>query len=113
MAEVCEGLSVDAQRMRDNLDATRGVIFAERAMMMLGPKLGRDVAHKVLEEATRKAAIQGRHLAEVLAEMPEVTRHLDRAALSRIEAPEEYLGAAETFRKNLLAFSRQATKKEQ
>jgi 3-carboxy-cis,cis-muconate cycloisomerase len=107
MAEVAGGLSVDPARMRANIDATRGVIFAERAMMLLGAKLGRDVAHKVLEEATRNAITQGRHLAEVLAEMPEVARHLDRAALSRLEAPEEYLGAAEAFRKNLLSYSEQ------
>jgi 3-carboxy-cis,cis-muconate cycloisomerase len=112
MAEVADGLSVDTRRMRANIDATRGVIFAERAMMLLGPKLGRDVAHKVLEEATRKAVTQCRHLAEVLAEMPEVTRHLDKAALSRIEVPEEYLGAAETFRKNLLSSSQGKPKGE-
>jgi len=103
MAEVAEGLSVDGARMRSNLDATRGVIFAERAMMLLGEKLGRDVAHKLLEEATRQSVGQGRHLADVLSEMPDVTRHLDRATLLKLEAPEEYLGSADAFRKRLLA----------
>jgi 3-carboxy-cis,cis-muconate cycloisomerase len=47
MAEVAEGLSVDSVRMRANIDATHGVIFAERAMMLLASRLGRDVAHKL------------------------------------------------------------------
>jgi len=103
MAEVAEGLSVDAQRMRANIDATRGVIFAERAMMLLGENLGRDVAHKLLEEATQRSVAQGKHLADVLAEMPEVASHIDRSALKQIEAPGQYLGSAEEFRKALTA----------
>jgi len=106
MAEVAEGLTVDGQRMRANIDATKGVIFAERAMILLGSKLGRDVAHKVLEEATRTSVTQGRHLAEVLAEMPEITSHIDRVALRQLEMPEQYLGSAEVFRQALLASSR-------
>jgi len=105
MAEVAEGLTVDAQRMRTNIDATKGVIFAERAMILLGAKLGRDVAHNVLEEATRKSAIQGQHLASVLEEMPEITAHIDRATLRQLEVPEQYLGSAEAFRQALLASS--------
>jgi 3-carboxy-cis,cis-muconate cycloisomerase len=103
MAEVAEGLTVDPARMRKNIDDTHGVIFAERAMMLLGPKLGRSAAHKLLEQATRQSAAQGKHLAEVLREMPEVTRHLDAATLHELEIPEKYLGVAGQFRKRLIA----------
>src|SRR3989442_9986028 len=41
-----------------------------------------------------------RSLYEVLGEMPEVSRHLDRETLKRIEAPEEYLGSADAFRRD-------------
>ena len=112
MKEVAQGLSVDPGRMRANLDSTKGVIFAERAMMLLGAKLGRDIAHKVLEEATRKSVAQGRHLAEVLGEMPEVTSRLEPSILQTLEDPEHYLGSAEAFRQALLAASN-APKKNQ
>ncbi len=92
MREVAEGLSVDEARMRANIEATRGVIFAERAMMLLGEKVGRDAAHKLLDRATRQSVTQGRRLHEVLSEMTEVSRHLDAATLRSIEVPEEYLG---------------------
>ena len=103
MAEVAEGLVVDPARMRSNIEATHGVIFAERAMMVLGGKVGRDTAHQVLEKATRKSVEEGRRLAEVLSEMPEVTRHLDAAVLRSLEVPEQYLGAADEFRERLLS----------
>jgi 3-carboxy-cis,cis-muconate cycloisomerase len=59
MREVAEGLTVDPAKMRANIDATSGAIFAERAMMKSGQT-----------------------------ELP--------------DKPEEYLGVAETFRKQLL-----------
>ena len=103
MADVAEGLTVDVDRMRSNIHATRGVIFAERAMMLLGEELGRDTAHILLEEATRRSVLEGRRLHEVLGEMPEVTRHLDGETLKSLEYPEEYLGSADAFRKRLLS----------
>jgi 3-carboxy-cis,cis-muconate cycloisomerase len=107
MAEVAEGLTVDEPRMRVNIEATQGVIFAERAMMLLGEKLGRDIAHKVLEEATRKSREQKRRLSEVLGEMKAVKDHLDPAALRELETPEQYLGVADEFQKRLLASAEQ------
>ncbi len=102
MAEVVEGLEVDKARMRANIDQTLGVVFAERAMMMLGQKVGRDAAFQILEEATRRSAEQGRRLVEVLAEMPEVSSRLHPAMLLDLEVPQRYLGVAETFRKRLI-----------
>jgi 3-carboxy-cis,cis-muconate cycloisomerase len=102
MVEVMEGLTVDPRRMKENLAATRGVVFAERAMMLLGDALGRDVAHRILAEATRRCVEEGIHLSEVLAGMPEVTSHLDPAAIRGLEDPEQYLGNAEVFRRRLL-----------
>lgn len=101
MAEVAEGLTVDANRMRANLDATRGTIYAERATIVLGEKLGRDVAFALVERAVGESASTGKHLVDVLAGMPEVCRALDAAALQNLRSPESYLGMAEVFRRSL------------
>ncbi len=113
MAEVAEGLSVDTEKMRRNIDNTHGLIFAERAMMLLGAKLGRDVAHKILEGAARRSVHENRNLAAVLAEMPEVIAHLSAADLKQLETPEQYLGSAEAFRKALIAEPGRKDDKEQ
>jgi 3-carboxy-cis,cis-muconate cycloisomerase len=101
MAEAAEGLSIDTEKMRANIASTNGLIFAERAMMLLGSKIGRDAAHKILEAATKTSLAYGRSLAAVLADMPEVTKHLAPAELKRLEVSEQYLGSAEAFRKAL------------
>jgi 3-carboxy-cis,cis-muconate cycloisomerase len=105
MAEVAEGLSVDTQKMRLNIENTNGVIFAERAMMLLGAKLGRDVAHKLLEAAVLKSVKEGRNLAAILADIPELTTHLGPAELKQLETPEQYLGSAEAFRQAVISRS--------
>jgi 3-carboxy-cis,cis-muconate cycloisomerase len=118
MTEVAEGLSVNSAKMRANIEATRGTIFAEKAMMALGQKLGRYVAHKLLEEATRKSIAESRRLSEVLADTPEIALHFDAETLRNLEDPEEYLGVADEFRKRLLSvpkpgnFKREASRSE-
>ena len=103
MAEVAEGLKVDVSHMRANIETTRGMVFAERAMMLLAQKIGRERAKKILEDAVRKSTQQGRHLKEVLAAMPDTKKYLDAAALRDLDVPENYLGTAEEFRQRLLA----------
>ncbi len=105
MAEATEGLSIDVDKMRANIDSTSGLIFAERAMMLLGPKLGRDVAHKLLEAATKRSIAEGRTLAAVLADIPDVIAHLAPVELKQLEVPEQYLGSAEAYRQALVAES--------
>ena len=98
IAEVTEGLSIDGARMLENLAATRGTIYAEKAMILLTAKLGREKARQLLEEATRKAVVHHRQLVEVLAEIPEVTKHLNPPALNQLDVAEGYLGSADSFR---------------
>jgi len=98
ITEVVEGLHVDVARMRRNLDATLGTIFAEKAMFLLAPKLGRQAAQSLLEEATWKALAEQKSLGEILGEMPEVRKHLDPHVLKTLDVAEDYLGSAEFFR---------------
>src|SRR5262249_24661993 len=58
IAEIVEGLTVDTDRMQQNIDSTQGTIYAERAMILLAPAIGRDRAHLLLEEAARLAVTQ-------------------------------------------------------
>ena len=102
LAEVAEGLSVDPARMRQNIANTKGLIFAERVMMLLAAQLGRDVAHKLLEDTIQKSIAQNKKLSVLLAELPEVSPCLNRSALDELEIPERYLGSAEEFREALL-----------
>jgi 3-carboxy-cis,cis-muconate cycloisomerase len=87
-------LRVNPERMRANLDITRGLIMAEAVTMALAPKLGRHRAHHLVSAISRRVAATGPALAELLAENEEIARHLDRAAIARLTDPANYTGAA-------------------
>jgi 3-carboxy-cis,cis-muconate cycloisomerase len=88
------GLQVDPARMRKNLDLTGGMIVAEAVMMGLGPYLGRQRAHDLVQEICRAGIASGRPLLDLLAENPEISRHVDRAALAKLTDPANYLGVS-------------------
>ncbi len=102
MAAVLEGLSVDPARMRANLHATRGVVFAERAVTLLTPPLGREAAHAIVTAAVEDARAGGRRFGEALAAVPEAAAALGADGLRDLERPEAYLGESEALRAHLL-----------
>jgi len=104
--EIAEGLEVDATRMRANLEATGGAIMAEAVMIALGRKLGRLEAHHVVEEASRKASAEHRHLEEVLSEDERVTAHLEADEIERLFDLLAYQGVAQEFIDRLIAGSK-------
>jgi 3-carboxy-cis,cis-muconate cycloisomerase len=82
MVELAGGLTVDVDRMRANIERTRGAVFAERAVLILAPDLGREAARRKVEAALQDTG------------MP--------PDLPGLRTPEEYLGSAEEFRRRLL-----------
>ena len=95
--ETVAGLTIDAERMRANLDLTRGLILAEAVTMALGDRMGRMAAHSRVAEASRRAADTARPLRDVLAEDAEVVQALGAEALDRLFDPLRYTGSAGHF----------------
>ena len=89
-----EGLVVDPERMRRNLDITGGLIVAEAVMMALAEHTGRLEAHEIVYGACRKALENGSTLRHELETLPEVTHHLTPARLGELTDPVNYLGSA-------------------
>lgn len=63
--EAIGGLQVDSARMRANIDALGGLVFAEAVSGYLASFIGRPAAHAMLEELSRAGVASGRHLSEV------------------------------------------------
>ena len=87
-------LEVDVERMRSNIDITNGLVMAEAVMMGLGPHIGREYAHDLVYDICRTATRSKRSFLDLLADHPEINRHLDRKQLARLCDPTNYLGEA-------------------
>jgi 3-carboxy-cis,cis-muconate cycloisomerase len=99
---VVGGLSVDGARMRSNIAATHGAVFAERAMMLAGGKLGRQVAHRLVSDAVRESQRTGEGLDAVIRRHSELASAIGPEGLEHLLRPDDYLGSAEAFRRRLL-----------
>jgi 3-carboxy-cis,cis-muconate cycloisomerase len=106
MAVTVPHLVIDTERMRGNLDATQGLIYAEGVVVALAGHLGKPAAHALLESASKQVRESGKHLREVLSQSQAVKEHMNAADLERLFVPENYLGAAEEFTDRVIAASR-------
>jgi 3-carboxy-cis,cis-muconate cycloisomerase len=106
IVEIAEGLDVDAQRMRANLDASGGRIMAEAIAFALAEKLGKQEAHHLVEVAVKRSLEERRHLAAVLNDEERVTAHLAPAEIATLFDPSAYQGVAQAFIDRLIASTR-------
>jgi 3-carboxy-cis,cis-muconate cycloisomerase len=108
MVDVAEGLAIDADRMRDNLELTHGLVFAEAVQMALAPTIGRDAAHTLVARACRRASEAHAHLRDILATDADVVQALGRERLSALFDPHGYLGQSRSFIERALRDERDA-----
>jgi 3-carboxy-cis,cis-muconate cycloisomerase len=87
-------LDVRKERMRENLEITNGLILSEAVMMALAPFLSRLGAKKIVGQACEIALKKNKHLRDILAAMPDVSKHLSKEELDVLFNPKNYLGLA-------------------
>jgi 3-carboxy-cis,cis-muconate cycloisomerase len=90
---IVEGMRVDPERMRANLELDGGLVMAEAQMIQLADTLGREHAHDLVYEAATRARRSGTTLAEALREVA-----TDKGMLELLPEPlvtaDDYLGEA-------------------
>ena len=102
--DVVEGLQVDAERMRVNLDMTGGLVFSQRILLALIDKgVGRQEAYKMVQRSAKKVwgmaskgAIAGPALLDALSKDPEVTKYLSPGDLMELTNTDYYVRYVDT-----------------
>jgi 3-carboxy-cis,cis-muconate cycloisomerase len=103
LTNAVSGLEVDATRMRENLETSRGLIYAEAVVMALAPDFGKSEAHHLVELACEKATVTHTHLREILLAMPAIRAYLSAERLAQLFDPRKYSGASEQMIDAVLA----------
>lgn len=109
--ETVQGMRVEAERMRTNLDGTGGALLAERVASLLAPATGPIEAHELVRRAAIGARGGDRPFIDTLFEDSERRRTLENAGLDRDAArraldPSTYLGSADAFIDRVLSAHR-------
>jgi adenylosuccinate lyase len=82
-AWLVDGLVVDAQRMRRNLDASRGLVFSQRVLLALVESgLARDDAYRLVQRNALRAWDEERDFRALVEADPEIAAHLRSEAIA-------------------------------
>src|SRR5256712_6971057 len=80
--EIFRTLRVFPDRMKSNLEATKGQVMAEAVMMSLvGKGLGRQEAHKIMRDAAQAARARDVHLRDALLADPKISKLLSQTEI--------------------------------
>ena len=82
LAGVMEGLRVYPERMKQNMELTRGLMFSQRVMLALIERgLSRDNAYEIVQRNSMRTWDEDRDFRELIEADPEVTSHLSAQEL--------------------------------
>ena len=96
MNKVFKGLQVNPERMRQNLENSKGLPMAEAVMTKLVEKgMGRGDAHELVRTCSIKTVAEDRQLVSVLLENPKVIKLLKKKELEEVMNPRNYLGVSD------------------
>jgi 3-carboxy-cis,cis-muconate cycloisomerase len=96
-------LEVHTDRMRANLDVTRGLLMAESLSMALARQMGKQEAHHAVQAASERAVKQDQSLEAVVRADEQITSALSDEEISRALDPAGYLGSSDQFVDRALA----------
>jgi len=100
--DVIEGMTVDVERMRQNLDATGGLVYSGSMLLALVEAgMTREDAYAAVQTAAMRTWETGTPFADTLMDVPEVTAVASRDDLARIMDPSRYLTHVDVVFKRL------------
>jgi 3-carboxy-cis,cis-muconate cycloisomerase len=97
LADVVPRLEIDVKRMRENLELTKGLIFAEAITMALGEKINRSQARELIDAASERAIKEKRHLRDAINDDQKIAQHLSAEQLDTLFDARNYTGTASEF----------------
>ncbi|WP_308537459.1 3-carboxy-cis,cis-muconate cycloisomerase [uncultured Kluyvera sp.] len=97
------GMQVNAQKMRDNLDITHGLIMAESVTQALAAHIGKADAHHLIEKICHRAIALDCPLRPLLEKDSLVSQHLSSEQLTQLLDPANAVGSADHFVRQVLA----------
>ena len=109
VVEIAEGLEVDVERLRANLEMTGGQIMAEAVAFALAEKIGRTEAHALVRVLSLQASQEKRPFKEVLLKDLQMKTFLSGIEIEKLFIPLTYQGSAQTFIDRLVVSSQLRT----
>jgi 3-carboxy-cis,cis-muconate cycloisomerase len=97
LATTIPKMEIDVDRMRENLQLTKGLIFAEAITAAWGEKVGRSRARELMDAAADRASKEKRNLREIIEGDEHLKKHFSPGELDGLFDARNYSGATNHF----------------
>ena len=87
-------LKINKDKMRMNLDITKGLILSQRLTFYLADKIGKDTANNLMHDVAKMALENNLSLAEAALQNAIIRKNVSQEELENILNPETYIGLA-------------------
>ena len=94
---LAQNLTVDAEKMRQNLERSNYLLLAEAVVQALSSEIPRTEAYAMVKKACGVAAIEGRSLIDVVEQQFCEIAPQNEIAWQALARPENYLGQTQRF----------------
>lgn len=103
LTQLLSNLQVNSQRMMDNIEQTQGFICAEKVMLALAQKLGKQSAHSQIYRLSRIARLRDLHLKQAALQDKEISHYLSRSEIDALFELEQSAGCCAQMVEQVLA----------
>ena len=88
---VTNGLEIDAEKMRNNIELTNGSIYAENISLVLANHIGKSDAHSLMETLSKEAIQQKIHLKKLVQKNNIISQYLSSNEIENLFGPGDAL----------------------
>jgi 3-carboxy-cis,cis-muconate cycloisomerase len=113
VVDIAEGLEIDVERVRANLELSGGQIMAESVSFALAAKIGKAEAHRIVQDLSQRALKENRTLKDMVLSDLRVKAQFSVADVERLFIPLTYQGTAQTFIDRLVVASQRGARRSE
>jgi 3-carboxy-cis,cis-muconate cycloisomerase len=111
VVDIAEGLEIDVERVRANLELSGGQIMAEAVSFALAEKIGKADAHRIVQDLSQRAMKERRTLKDMVLSDLRVKAQFSVTEVEKLFIPLTYQGSAQTFIDRLVVGSQRGARR--
>ena len=95
-------LDVNKEKMLENLDICKGLMYSEPVMFLVGEKIGKQTAHTVVYDICMDTFEKGTYFIDELMANKEIAEHISREQLEEMMNPAGYIGKSVAYAERVI-----------
>ena len=110
---VLSDLQIYENKISENLDLLKGMLFSEALMLYIGKKIGKQTAHHLIRDVVMEAKDNNNSFKELLLNSEKINEHINEKELNEIMNYKKHIGKSIELVQNVIEKSKQLAKNDE